>query len=180
MTNKIQNWEKNHYTSLSLSQLWPVQSGSRVAALPIGKGCRLLYASHGSFITSTPDAQETAGGASRQSQQLSAERGGRGGRGGELYSTEQGEGARVRDTVLILFPDGKLATVAVPFPALVRLAHVALSPSPSVLSLPSSPLLFIPPSLSSLLSRLADPTSFDTHLMKKLPLAIQSGKYTLY
>lgn len=98
-----------------------MQSGSRVAALPIGKGCRLLYASHGSFITSTPDAQETAGGASRQSQQqLSAERGVRGGRGGELYSTESGEGARVRDTVLILFPDGKLATVAVPFPALVR------------------------------------------------------------
>ena len=98
-----------------------MQSGSRVAVLPIGKGCRLLYASHGSFITSTPDAQETAaGGASRQSQQLSAERGGRGGRGGELYSTEWGEGARVRDTVLILFPDGKLATVAVPFPALIR------------------------------------------------------------
>ena len=85
-----------------------MQSGSRVAALPIGKGCRLLYASHGSFITASPDAQET-GSANRQ--QLSAEKGG---------SIEQGKGPRVRDTVLILFPDGKLATVAVPFPALVR------------------------------------------------------------
>ena len=82
-----------------------------MAALPIGKGCRLLYASHGSFITSTPDSQESSG---PNRQQLSAER------GGELYSTEQGKGPRVRDTVLILFPDGKLATVAVPFPALVR------------------------------------------------------------
>jgi hypothetical protein len=33
---------------------------------------------------------------------------------------ERGKGAGVRDTVLILFPDGKIATVAVPFPALVR------------------------------------------------------------
>ena len=88
------------------SQLWPVQSGSRVAAIPIGKGCRLLYASHGSF-TSVPSTSESDASVKLPS-------------GVQRLLKDQETLPRVRDTLLILFPDGKIATVTVPFPALVR------------------------------------------------------------
>ena len=73
-----------------------------MAAIPIGKGCRLLYASHGSFVGSSDSEMS-----------------------GKLHS-DQRKVPRVRDTVLLLFPDGKVTTVSIPFPALVRykLLHV--------------------------------------------------------
>ena len=86
------------------TQLWPVQSGSRVAAIPVGKGCRLLYASHGPFTTSTPSPLSESSGKLEQ----------------KLHRSEQERLPRVRDNLLILFPDGSIATVSIPFPALVR------------------------------------------------------------
>ena len=90
-----------------------MQSGSRVAALPIGKGCRLLYATHGVFVSSTPDAQDTGS---------TSNNGGSGGATKQplSFSREKKKGPRVRDAMLVLSPDGTISTVAVPFPALVR------------------------------------------------------------
>lgn len=97
-----------HVRSVLSAQLWPVQSGSRVAAIPIGKGCHLLYAPHGPFTAISPlspSSPSEAGG--RLSQ-------------GDVLAGEKERLPRVRDTVLVLSPDGKISTVAIPFPSLVR------------------------------------------------------------
>ncbi|XP_064392664.1 rab3 GTPase-activating protein non-catalytic subunit-like isoform X2 [Halichondria panicea] len=101
-------------------ELWPVQSGSRVAVFQVGKDCQLLYSPHGTF---TFNLDEEGGAVSKERKAIHNERG-------------------IRETVLLLCPDGQLVTFGVPFP---------------------------------LLTRLGDPTSFDAHLMKKLPQAIQAG-----
>ena len=72
-----------------------MQEGSRVAVFQVGKGCRLLYSPHGLF---TFDPNEDEG---RIQQDVGVVKG-------------------IRETVLLLCPDGQLVTFSVPFPVLTR------------------------------------------------------------
>ncbi len=80
------------------AQLWPVQSGSRVAVFQVGKDCQLLYSPHGTF---TFNLDEEGGAVSKERKAIHNERG-------------------IRETVLLLCPDGQLVTFGVPFPLLTR------------------------------------------------------------
>jgi hypothetical protein len=79
-----------------LLELWPVQNGSRVAVFQVGRGCRLLMAPHGVITASKSDEDS--------------------GSDGEGWS----KGCGLRDTAVLLCPNGHLLSFLIPFPTLVR------------------------------------------------------------
>lgn len=75
-------------------ELWPAHAGRRIAAFQVGKGCRLLYSPHGVFSLDHSGAKR--------------------GPPSKLRATG------IRDTTLLLCPNGQVITFSVPFPALAR------------------------------------------------------------
>ena len=133
-------------------QLWPVQLGNRLAAVPVGKGCQLLYSHHGVF---TSESDEGHGSIAEEERKKEKERSNVGG---------------VWDHTVLLYPNGQLMRFIVPFPSLVRYIIMCSSFLNA---------LFIthPCDFTFVFNRMDDPSSHDAHILQKLPQAIRAGTH---